>query len=65
VGVLLGGERGSVKSQMYDVIMFEKQLAEITMPEDQRRDMEKVYQKLSIRALGREAKFVSGHVVLF
>ncbi|CAG0913113.1 unnamed protein product [Notodromas monacha] len=58
VGVLLGGKRDNVRYQMIEVIKFEQRLAEITMPEDQRRDMEKIYQKMPLRVLKKHAPFV-------
>ncbi|XP_069117689.1 endothelin-converting enzyme homolog isoform X2 [Argopecten irradians] len=51
VGMLLGGEENSTRSQMIDVIMFETNLANITIPSEDHRDEEKMYNKLTIQQL--------------
>lgn len=51
VGVLLGGEENATREQMKDVIEFEKRLANITVPADERRDDEKLYHNMTIQDL--------------
>uniref|UniRef100_A0A674NDR0 endothelin-converting enzyme 1 n=1 Tax=Takifugu rubripes TaxID=31033 RepID=A0A674NDR0_TAKRU len=48
LGTLLGGEKGSTHLQMQQILDFEKALANITVPQDQRRDEEKIYHKVSV-----------------
>lgn len=49
--MLLGGRPGSTREQMRQVLELEVQLANITVPQDQRRDEEKIYHKMSIAEL--------------
>ncbi|XP_029699572.1 endothelin-converting enzyme 2b isoform X3 [Takifugu rubripes] len=51
LGTLLGGEKGSTHLQMQQILDFEKALANITVPQDQRRDEEKIYHKVSVAEL--------------
>ncbi|XP_078206473.1 endothelin-converting enzyme 2 isoform X3 [Callithrix jacchus] len=51
LGVLLGGQPASTREQMQQVLELEIQLANITVPQDQRRDEEKIYHKMSISEL--------------
>lgn len=51
LGILLGGEKGSTHLQMQQILDFEKDLANITVPQDQRRDEEKIYHKVSVAEL--------------
>lgn len=51
LGTLLGGEQGSTRLQMQQILDFEKALANITVPQDQRRDEEKIYHKVSVAEL--------------
>lgn len=51
LGMLLGGERGSTQVQMQQILEFETALANITVPQDQRRDEEKIYHKVTISEL--------------
>lgn len=51
LGTLLGGEKGSTRLQMEQILDFEKALANITVPQDQRRDEEKIYHKVSVAEL--------------
>ncbi|XP_049737404.1 endothelin-converting enzyme 2 isoform X1 [Elephas maximus indicus] len=51
LGVLLGGRPASTREQMQQVLELETQLANITVPQDQRRDEEKIYHKMSIAEL--------------
>ncbi|XP_027439274.2 EEF1AKMT4-ECE2 readthrough transcript protein isoform X5 [Zalophus californianus] len=48
LGMLLGGRPASTREQMRQVLELEMQLANITVPQDQRRDEEKIYHKMSI-----------------
>ncbi|XP_056138989.1 endothelin-converting enzyme 2b isoform X1 [Lampris incognitus] len=51
LGLLLGGERSSTLQQMQQILDFEIALANITVPQDQRRDEEKIYNKVTIAEL--------------
>lgn len=51
LGVLLGGTRSSILLQMQQILDFETVLANITVPQDQRRDEEKIYHKVTIAEL--------------
>ena len=51
LGMLLGGERSSTQVQMQQILEFETALANITVPQDQRRDEEKIYHKVTIAEL--------------
>lgn len=51
LGVLLGGDRSSAQLQMQQILDFETALANITVPQDQRRDEEKNYHKVTIAEL--------------
>uniref|UniRef100_A0A3P9B557 endothelin-converting enzyme 1 n=1 Tax=Maylandia zebra TaxID=106582 RepID=A0A3P9B557_9CICH len=51
LGMLLGGERSSTQAQMQQIMDFETGLANITVPQDQRRDEEKIYHKVTIAEL--------------
>lgn len=51
LGTLLGGAQGSTRLQMQQILDFEKALATITVPQDQRRDEEKIYHKVSVAEL--------------
>ncbi|XP_032659785.2 endothelin-converting enzyme 2 isoform X2 [Chelonoidis abingdonii] len=51
LGMLLGGEKVSTQEQMEQVLAFETLLANITVPQDERRDDEKIYHKMSIAEL--------------
>ncbi|XP_030008243.1 endothelin-converting enzyme 2-like isoform X2 [Sphaeramia orbicularis] len=51
LGMLLGGERTSTQVQMQQILEFETALANITVPQDQRRDEEKIYHKVTISEL--------------
>uniref|UniRef100_A0A1B6E866 Endothelin-converting enzyme 1 n=1 Tax=Clastoptera arizonana TaxID=38151 RepID=A0A1B6E866_9HEMI len=59
VGVLLGGEYNSTKAQMEAVIEFETKLANITIPAEDRRDEEKLYNQMPIAQLQEIAPFMS------
>ncbi|XP_053161461.1 endothelin-converting enzyme 2 isoform X2 [Hemicordylus capensis] len=51
LGMLLGGAKASTEEQMQEVLEVEIQLANLTVPQDERRDDEKIYHKLSIAEL--------------
>lgn len=51
LGTLLGGEKTSTQAQMSQILEFETALANITIPQDQRRDEEKIYHKVTIAEL--------------
>uniref|UniRef100_A0A803TEQ1 endothelin-converting enzyme 1 n=1 Tax=Anolis carolinensis TaxID=28377 RepID=A0A803TEQ1_ANOCA len=51
LGMLLGGARASTEEQMQQVLELEIQLANLTVPQDERRDDEKIYHKLTIADL--------------
>ncbi|MED6251590.1 Endothelin-converting enzyme 2 [Ataeniobius toweri] len=51
LGMLLGGEKSSTQLQMQQILEFETVLANITVPQDQRRDEEKIYHKVTIAEL--------------
>lgn len=51
LGMLLGGGPEPTHLQMQQVLDFETQLANITVPQAERRDDEKIYHKMSIAEL--------------
>uniref|UniRef100_A0A8C3JQ70 endothelin-converting enzyme 1 n=1 Tax=Calidris pygmaea TaxID=425635 RepID=A0A8C3JQ70_9CHAR len=51
LGTLLGGAPEPTRLQMQQVLDFETQLANITVPQAERRDDEKIYHKMSITEL--------------
>ncbi|RLW00763.1 hypothetical protein DV515_00008641 [Chloebia gouldiae] len=51
LGTLLGGTPEPTRLQMQQVLDFETQLANITVPQAERRDDEKIYHKMSIAEL--------------
>ncbi|XP_006017174.1 endothelin-converting enzyme 2 [Alligator sinensis] len=51
LGMLLGGAQESTREQMQQVLELETQLANLTVPQDERRDDEKIYHKMSIAEL--------------
>ncbi|XP_033226220.1 endothelin-converting enzyme homolog isoform X2 [Belonocnema kinseyi] len=59
IGVLLGGEENSTRRQMQDIISFETRIAEITTPQEDRRDDEKLYNLMKISDLQKMAPFMS------
>ncbi|KAH0624299.1 hypothetical protein JD844_007999 [Phrynosoma platyrhinos] len=71
LGMLLGGAQASTEAQMQQVLELEIQLANLTVPQDERRDDEKIYHKLNIGELqdrqrsaqvppGRRQRFTNG-----
>ncbi|KAJ8680284.1 hypothetical protein QAD02_016071 [Eretmocerus hayati] len=59
IGVLLGGEENATRKSMQDIIDFETKIAEITTPQEDRRDEEKLYHSMTIRELQEQAPFMS------
>ncbi|CAH1399078.1 unnamed protein product [Nezara viridula] len=59
IGVLLGGERNRTRGLMQAVIDFETRLAEITIPAEERRDEEKMYNLMAVAELQEIAPFIS------
>ncbi|XP_075540860.1 M13 family metallopeptidase neprilysin 3 isoform X2 [Dermacentor variabilis] len=59
IGVLLGGKESDVKAQMQDVIDFEKRLANITVPAEERRDDERLYHKMTVADLQKRAPLLN------
>lgn len=57
--MLLGGEPNTTKAQMQAIIDFETKLANITIPNEQRRDEEALYNLMTIKQLQALADFVS------
>lgn len=51
LGLLLGGDKNSTQNQMQQILDFETALANITVPQDERRDEEKIYHKITIAEL--------------
>ena len=51
LGTLLGGAPDPTRLQMQQVLDFETQLANLTVPQAERRDDEKIYHKMSISEL--------------
>lgn len=58
-GVLLGGERNETERQMENVIQLEQSIAEITVPQEERRDDEKMYNKKTLADLEKIAPFIN------
>lgn len=57
-GVLLGGERNETERLMAKVVEFEQAIANITVPQEDRRDDEKMYNKKTIADLQKIAPFI-------
>ena len=51
LGLLLGGDRTTTHQLMQQILDFETALANITVPQDQHRDEEKIYHKVTIAEL--------------
>ncbi|XP_059609807.1 endothelin-converting enzyme homolog [Phlebotomus argentipes] len=58
VAVLLGGDEIDAKLQMSQVIEFETRLAEITVPQEDRRDEETIYHQMTLAELQARAPFL-------
>lgn len=63
IGTLLGGQETETRRQMQQVIEFETKLAEITTPQEDRRDEEKLYNLMTVGELQKLAPFVSKIIV--
>jgi membrane metallo-endopeptidase-like protein 1 len=60
VTVLLGAQDGELaRKQMQEIIDFETRLAEITIPEDERRDAEKLYNLMNVTTLQNLAPYIN------
>ncbi|KAK3105380.1 hypothetical protein FSP39_023788 [Pinctada imbricata] len=51
VGELLGANKDDIEPLMIDIIEFEADLANITVPKEERRDEEKIYHKMTVNDL--------------
>lgn len=51
LGVLLGGTKESSRAMMEEVLDFETTLASITVPQEERRDEELIYNKMKAKDL--------------
>lgn len=51
LGTLLGGDHNDTYTYMQQVLEFETTLANITVPQEERRDEEKIYQKMTVADL--------------
>lgn len=51
LGVLLGGSEETSKTMMQEIVDFETALANITVPQEERRDEEAIYHKMQARNL--------------
>ncbi|GFR21274.1 endothelin-converting enzyme homolog [Trichonephila clavata] len=58
VGVLLGGEEDATTVLMKDVLDFETKLAEIILPEEEKMDHNKIYEKITIADLQELMPFI-------
>lgn len=62
IGVLLGAkDENDTRRQMKEVIDFETRLAEITVPNEQRRDEESMYNLMTLAELQELAPFINWH----
>ncbi|WAR15655.1 NEP3-like protein [Mya arenaria] len=58
VGVLLGGEKNQTRDYMEEVIEFEIRLANITVPNEERRNEEEMYHKMSLAEVQTLSPFI-------
>lgn len=61
VSKLLGVDSNNIRAITSDVIKFEAKLAGIMLPDEERRDEDKIYKRLSISQLQKMAPFVSSY----
>uniref|UniRef100_A0A8D8PUY9 Endothelin-converting enzyme 1 n=1 Tax=Cacopsylla melanoneura TaxID=428564 RepID=A0A8D8PUY9_9HEMI len=61
IGVLIGGDEKSTKEHMRHVIQFETELANITEKDEDRRDEEHIYNRMTVAELETLAPFISWH----
>lgn len=60
IALLLGADNeNDTKRQMQDIIDFETRLAEITIPNEDRRDEEQLYNMMSLQELQERAPFIN------
>jgi neprilysin len=60
IGILLGAKDENVtKKQMQEIIDFETRLAEITIPNEERRDEESLYNLMTLTQLQEDAPFIN------
>lgn len=57
--VLLGANKSEARAQMNKVILFETELANITIPAEDRRDEEGLYNPYTIKQWQKEAPFLN------
>ncbi|XP_074654372.1 endothelin-converting enzyme homolog isoform X2 [Tubulanus polymorphus] len=57
--MLLGGKKNDSEAQFGDVIDWERDIANITVPSAERRDDEKLYHKMTIAELQKKAPFIN------
>lgn len=68
LGVLLGGSEETSQTLMEEIVDFETTLANITIPQEERRDEELIYHKMEAKDLkvsGLNAVFSWGAISLF
>ncbi|GFS77745.1 endothelin-converting enzyme homolog [Trichonephila clavipes] len=58
VGVLLGGDENATTVLMKDILDFETKLAEITLPDEEKMDQDKIYEKMTISDLQELMPFI-------
>ncbi|GFU35800.1 endothelin-converting enzyme homolog [Nephila pilipes] len=58
VGVLLGGEENATNLQMRDILDFETKLAEIILPDEEKLDHNKIYEKMTVAELQEVVPFI-------
>lgn len=51
LGVLLGGPAETSQTMMQEIVDFETMLANITVPQEERRDEEQIYHKMQAKDL--------------
>lgn len=51
LGVLLGGSEETSRAMMEEIVNFETTLANITVPQEERRDEELIYHKMEAKDL--------------
>lgn len=51
LGVLLGGTEEASQAMMTEIVEFETTLANITVPQEERRDEELIYHKMKVEDL--------------
>lgn len=57
IAILLGADRAQAEDQLRDALLFEITLAEISSPEEERRDANEVYNKMTIAELQEKFPF--------